>query len=270
MGSGGNKKAGRKAESHADLLKRSGALRREGDGAFANGEEWPSQDEDDKLNNPPHFFVMCLALVAYLYYSARSIISPGTLLGALLATCLYVDPASAFLHVCLDNPNFNDLPLIGPHCRGFQRHHLDPQDIAHRETLSFAMEPSLPYMLVGAQGLLFSNPYYKLWFAVAYLPTLLMMFSHRWSHMTPKHRPMIAKFLQSTGLIMSDKHHRAHHATYDCNFAIFQGWSNDLFFNWAVKNLLHWEDWRWGPIAILYFISPGLVGCALYTAGVMQ
>lgn len=270
MGIGGDRaKAAAASRSHAEIAAKSGALRRDGDVKFANGEEFPSVEEDD--NNPPHAFVLCLVLVAYHLYCARSVLTLFNLLVALATSCIWVEPASAFLHICLDNPNFNDYPGLGPHCRGFQRHHLDPAAIAKRKTMDFAMEPSVPYMIVGAQGLIFANPYYKLWFGVAYIPTLLMMFSHRWAHMSKKDRPLIAVVLRNAGLIMSDKHHRGHHTTYDCNFAIFMGWSNDLFFNWYVKHPwgLHWEDRRWLPMALCFFLSPSLVGTALYAAGRM-
>jgi len=66
---------------------------------------------------------------------------------------------------------------------------------------------------------------------------LLVQISHMAAHgRFPTSR--VVRVLQRTHLMLPPRDHRAHHATFDRNFAILTGWSNpllNLFYTWVVR-----------------------------------
>ena len=172
---------------------------------------------------------------------------------------IWTDIASGLLHVVLDNPNLNSWPIIGPEARNFQAHREcataflslplpheafvaiaddDPSAIARGEWKHFLREHHFVCVAVGSTWLLrTSDSRLGLFLVHTGWMTHLMMASHRWSH-TPPHRvPAPVQGLQAAGVLMSQEHHSAHHASYDINFAIFGGWVNPAL-NWATAHLL--------------------------------
>ena len=162
-----------------------------------------------------------------------------------LAAALYTDAMSGILHIVLDNPVMNTWPVIGPEALAFQGHHFDPTGVARSPILDMVREDHLLVFLVmtvflllrpSSAGLLTFSLHFG-WMSH------FMMASHRWSHTHPKYLHWSIKSAQQWGLIMTTEHHSRHHASYDCNFAIFSGISN-LFFNKAIY-VIHWRSPIW-------------------------
>merc|ERR1711934_1126894 len=101
----------------------------------------------------PLVFMIIPLQIHLMYRTYGDVDSWLDIAGPLLAAALFTEPASGFLHIVLDNPKFNDYPLIGPECQGFQRHHITPAEIATRPTWKFFLEVTAPYLVVGLQGL---------------------------------------------------------------------------------------------------------------------
>lgn len=175
----------------------------------------------------------------------------GTSLSALdhvklfVAAALYTDAMSGILHIVLDNPVMNTWPIIGPEALAFQGHHFDPTGVARSPILDMVREDHLLVFLVmvvflllrpSSAGLLTFSLHFG-WMSH------FMMASHRWSHTHPKYLHWSIKSAQKWGLIMTTEHHSRHHASYDCNFAIFSGISN-VFFNRAIY-VIHWRSPLW-------------------------
>ena len=160
---------------------------------------------------------------------------------------LWTDIASGLLHVVLDNPLLNHWPIIGPEAAAFQGiplvvirefpctsilitlrlcsigHHYDPSAITRGPWYEFIREHHVVAVLLTLQA--FVNPFYapvRIFISIVHIFLHLMMAAHRWSHMLPSKVPWLVRIAQGTFLISQD-HHSSHHATYDNNFAIFNG-----------------------------------------------
>lgn len=186
-----------------------------------------------------------------------------TVVIAVLLSYVFIEPASGVLHVVLDNEKFNSWPLLGEVAESFQRHHEDPNEIATRPGYRFALEPTVPCAVIATQALYIKSTLSMATIFFLWPASLLMMFAHRWAHMSNSKKPYLCKILQKAGIIMTDPHHHKHHSTYDTNFCICAGWANPTL-NWFVKGGYFWdeEDMRWfGVLAFAYFL-PTVVAVA--------
>ena len=162
-----------------------------------------------------------------------------------LVAVIYTDLMSGILHLVLDNPVMNTWPLIGPEALAFQGHHFDPTGVAKGPILDMVREDHAVIFL-GMISFFLLRPSssslmtFSLWFGFL---SHFMMASHRWSHTHPKYLHWSIKAAQKYGLIMTTEHHSKHHASYDCNFSIFNGWSNILF-NKLIY-VIHWRSPIW-------------------------
>ena len=181
------------------------------------------------------------------------------------AAVLYTDLISGVLHLVLDNPVMNTWPLIGPEALAFQGHHFDPSGVAKGHILDMVREDHA-IIFVGMFSLFLLRPSssalmtFSLWFGFL---SHFMMASHRWSHTHPKYLHWSITAAQKHGLIMTTEHHSKHHASYDCNFSIFNGWTNVLL-NKGIY-ILHWRSpiWffllGWTIVVPVVFTNPSLM-----------
>jgi len=174
-------------------------------------------------------FGMCFAIVyvdfRWMVSAAFSVQNLGLLL---LATC-YIDLFSGLLHVCLDNPNFVNMPLIGPQCQSFQTHHDSPTRMVQVPWFGYLSEHHAMVAVVLLCGLgNRKNRPLRVFLLYSAIMSDLMMASHRWSHVHPSKVPAVVSTLSKMGILMPIKMHSYHHVTYDCNFCIFTGWFNPL------------------------------------------
>mmetsp|Transcript_7579 Transcript_7579/g.15802 ORF Transcript_7579/g.15802 Transcript_7579/m.15802 type:complete len:266 (-) Transcript_7579:18-815(-) len=208
-------------------------------------------------------------LLPLLVYMMARIAREGdlvTCLQGMLLSYLFIEPASGVLHIVLDNEKFNPWPVLGEVAESFQRHHDDPVDISNRPTLEFALEPTIPCAVIATQALYINSTLSMTTIFFLWPASLLMMFAHRWSHTAQKRKPLIAKLLQASGLVMSDAHHHAHHTTYDNNFAICAGWSNPLM-NVLVRRVWGPDDMRWLGVLVGFYFLPTVVAVATGDVG---
>ena len=199
----------------------------------------------------------CCACCSSLH---RGAMSPADHVKLLLGAALYTDVMSGILHIVLDNPVMNTWPVIGPEALAFQGHHFDPTGVARGPILDMVREDHLLVFLVmtvflvlrpTSPGLLTFSLHFG-WMSH------FMMASHRWSHTHPKYLHWTIKSAQEWGLLMTTEHHSRHHASYDCNFAIFSGVSNPIF-NKLIY-VIHWRSPLWffllcGGIVLPPFLS---------------
>jgi len=178
----------------------------------------------------------------------------------LFASVIYVEVLSGCLHIVLDNPLFNDWPLIGPAAVGFQHHHHDPAGITRGSYFNFLREHYVGMAVVGMTGFLYprsgkgANTLY-LFLAEAILLSSLMMASHRWSHTPPTRLPYGVATLQNVGLLMTQRHHSLHHVGYKINFAIFNGWANPML-NFVTSDVLDSTSKVWVYILLVWASVP--------------
>eukprot|EP00927_Polykrikos_kofoidii_P021874 TRINITY_DN20582_c0_g1_i1.p1 TRINITY_DN20582_c0_g1~~TRINITY_DN20582_c0_g1_i1.p1 ORF type:complete len:599 (+),score=61.34 TRINITY_DN20582_c0_g1_i1:97-1893(+) len=168
-----------------------------------------------------------------------------------IAAC-FVDVYSGVLHICLDNPNFVQLPIIGPQCQSFQTHHDAPTRLLVVPWFGYLSEHHaiMAICMCTVAGNRKSRSL-RVFLAYAVVFSELMMASHRWSHVHPLEQPWAVKSLSQVGLLMSVRMHSYHHVTYDMNFCIFTGWFNPLL-NCAVW-LIHHQSQFW--LYALIFIN---------------
>ena len=173
-----------------------------------------------------------------------------------VAAALYTDIMSGLLHLVLDNPIMNTWPIIGKEALAFQGHHFDPSGIARGPILDMVREDH-SLVFIGMLVFFLFRPTsanllkFSLWFCFF---SHFMMASHRWSHTHPKYLHWSIKAAQKYGLIMTTEHHSKHHASYDCNFSIFNGLSNPLL-NKLIY-IIHWKSPIWFVLLCLGFAVP--------------
>mmetsp|Transcript_6488 Transcript_6488/g.13038 ORF Transcript_6488/g.13038 Transcript_6488/m.13038 type:complete len:281 (+) Transcript_6488:257-1099(+) len=185
----------------------------------------------------------------------REVESPLEMVGPFVLSYFCIEPASGVLHIVLDNQKFNSWPILGEVAESFQKHHDHSSEISFRPTHSFFLEPMAPLSVILLQSLFITNTFTVATIFFLFFMAQLMMFSHRWSHMGPKTRPMFATFLQRTGVIMKPSHHLQHHKTYDCNFCICAGWANP-FLNYLTRRHVDEENMVWIVPLLAFYLTP--------------
>ena len=191
-----------------------------------------------------------LALAA-LYISrapgvAAKVAATAMLGGGMIAGWATADVASGVAHHALDNYFTKDTPLIGGVAESFQGHH-DSPSLEEGSLLDNIAEPAMVGIalnLATIAGLALGGGSLPV-LATAGLAGLGLTFglggaftqaSHRWSHM--EEPPKLAQIAQKLNLSMTRDQHDAHHSgSYDKDYAIVTGWSNNLL-NSALRK---WE-----------------------------
>ncbi len=202
------------------------------------------------------FFFWAIPLMVYMGIRMyREIEHPYELLGPLLVSYICIEPASGVLHIVLDNQKFNKWVILGEVALSFQKHHDNADEISFRPTHRFMLEPMTPWAVIGTQALFIKSTFTISTIFFLFFMAQLMMFSHRWAHTTEKRKPLIAKVLQRSGIIMNNRHHGAHHKTYDCNFCICAGWANHAL-NYLTKYVWDEEDMRWFYVLAAAYFFP--------------
>jgi hypothetical protein len=181
-------------------------------------------------------------------------------LGMFFLVFAWMDVLSAVFHITLDNPNVNDWPGIGGPARDFQEHHYNPGFLTRKPWHVFFQEVHVPAAGFCTFSLL--RPHHsilRVWYLLAILGAHAMMACHRFAHTAPSRVPVLVRWLQEYGVVVSANHHSKHHMTYDCNFSILAGFS-DVVLNELVKYIDRYNT-IWAPILICYALGPVLFVC---------
>lgn len=183
---------------------------------------------------------------------------------------IMVDLYSGVLHIWLDSEEYMLSRWPGwDAALEFQWHHEIPQDIASKPFIEVVGD------LLGIMTLYLSQVVVLMYFGmftyhlaltvgVSFVLATYLQASHRMSHTRPKDRPMWAKFLQNTGLMVHPDVHQRHHQVYVENFCICHGQCNG-FLNWIIVNVLsirHCFVW-FGLLIVMTFIEPYLTNVAI-------
>lgn len=221
-------------------------------------------DGDIEAAKPISTFVLVCVMGAWLYFGLlQDIKRQGVVRFALIcvASFLWMDCLSGFLHITLDNPNLNNFPLIGGACRDFQEHHHNPGFLTRKAWHVFLQEVHIPVMVFCTWSLLRPrNHYLKIWYFLAVIGAHAMMAAHRLSHTAPARVPFVAQLAQNYGLLITAEHHSKHHMTYDVNFSILAG-VMDPVLNEVVKYVDRYST-AWLPLTIGYGLLPIIGVCA--------
>jgi hypothetical protein len=190
-----------------------------------------------------------------------------TTLALVIAGIFAADLVSGLVHWAADTWGSKDWPLLGERLiEPFRVHHVNPRDICRRDMVDLNGDIallSLPLLLWALS--LPAERWHALEFVAAFvaftLPTNLI---HRWAH-AGRDAPRIARLLQRTGLILTPRHHHAHHrAPFDRDYCIVNGWCNPL-----LRALRFWRGMEW-LIAKLTGAVPRADDAALYAATFMR
>jgi hypothetical protein len=185
-------------------------------------------------------------------------------LALVVAGIVAADFVSGLVHWAADTWGTRDWPLVGERLiEPFRVHHVNPRDICRRDMVDLNGDIallSLP-LLLWALWLPMAERWHALEFVAAFvaftLPTNLI---HRWAH-AGREAPLLARLLQRSGLILSPRHHHAHHrAPFDRDYCIVNGWCNAL-----LRAISFWRGMEW-LIARLTGATPRADDAALYRA----
>lgn len=174
--------------------------------------------------------LLLLATMRVAHPAPFDLATPALLLLGVFAA----DLVSGLVHWGADTWGRQDWPLVGERLIApFRVHHVNPRDICARDMVDLNGDIAvlaLP-LLVWALGwpLEAVASRHALEFTLAFvaftLPTNLI---HRWAH-AGREAPALARLLQRSGLILSPRHHHAHHrAPFDRDYCIVNGWCNPL------------------------------------------
>jgi len=133
----------------------------------------------------------------------------------------YIDFYGGLLHFVLDHKGNLKLPLISEACLEFQWHHNIPYDIASQPfyevvgALNILSLVKLGFTLSAWLYVAFTHrANMASWLVIsawAYLWAVVGQWSHRQAHTSPHKRPVLAVALQSIGVLIEPKQHKAHH-----------------------------------------------------------
>jgi len=155
---------------------------------------------------------------------------------------LYCDVYSGVLHIVLDNPLNIELPLVGQGALEFQWHHLIPTDISQKPFLEVCGDLNLPAVASLSVYCYFApfDPLLHYLAALKIFNAYYGQFSHRMAHTMANKRPEWVKWMQKNGLLLTAADHWLHHTTYNDNFAINSGITNQIINSMSVKIRSRW------------------------------
>merc|ERR1712070_554374 len=119
-----------------------------------------------------------------------------------MAVCA-VDLFSGVLHICLDNPNFVRMPVIGPQCQSFQTHHDAPTRLLLVPWFGYLSEHHaiLAIVMSTVAANRKSQPF-RVFLVYSAVFSEFMMASHRWSHLHPLEQPWLVRSFSQAGILM--------------------------------------------------------------------
>jgi hypothetical protein len=169
--------------------------------------------------------------VTYYTYIEYELSNPIYLL--LFINLIVEDFYSGILHIVLDEPENQNLIIIGSYAKLFQEHHIYPYIIYKKIKL---LEQLLEVKLLSVVcfiwaiiiGLYDNHIYeYTLNVLIITLYSIYGQWNHRNSHI-PNNNNIFYKLCCYFKLSITQNEHNKHHKTYDNNFSITTGWSNSI------------------------------------------
>lgn len=177
--------------------------------------------------------IYCTYAALFLTYSrASSLVSWISVVSYYFIACLlYSDFTSGILHIVLDDERNKNLPFLSRHVIAFIAHHAYPFNCVNKPLVQVINETAVPHLYVciclsisgplfGSQHTLFISGFFSLF-------SMLLQFAHRNSHTPQKRKSWWGRNIWDK-VLLSPEHHKHHHTTYDCNFAILCGMTNPL------------------------------------------
>lgn len=168
---------------------------------------------------------------------------------AFIIAQLFIDFISGVFHWAADTWGKVETPIFGQTViKNFRTHHLDPQDITLHSFAETCANSSYPAPFVIAIGFLtnsgsFLSQTYNWMIIFGVVLGIMTNQCHKWAHMVHAKPPLVVRFLQKSGLIIShEKHHRHHTGNFDTDYCIINGWMNPI--------LEKIDFWRRAEIAI--------------------
>jgi hypothetical protein len=152
---------------------------------------------------------------------------------AFLLGYLGADLMSGTAHWFCDSFFNEDTPVIGKALiQPFREHHVHPERIVHYRFIEqdttnfFIMLPLLALALwrepLGTEN---SGPLaYQCALAGLAVGSFFTNLFHKWAHM--QNPPMVALWLQRSGLILGPRRHQLHHGDHSKGFCVTSGWMN--------------------------------------------
>ena len=160
-------------------------------------------------------------------------INPFYLFALFIFAYIVTDFINGLAHLYMDN-NTQYKGLLGPFVAAFHLHHLTPQYTKKHPVMVYFYESGSKFwlffylfMLVWAQyqfQLSFKMQFFFTWIG---LLSSFAEVSHYWCHHT-KHQSSLIRFLQNSGILLSQKHHMIHHVSDNKNYSFLNGISDPL------------------------------------------
>jgi len=178
-----------------------------------------------RLVSPLVFLLACSSLALISIYTGLSQVGELTQVviacSVTIALLYAVDVLSYVVHV--ERDGWGD----GAEAKAFQDHHLFP-DEAGRWTVNRSISSTAPVVLPLLFLLAFTNPHYSVAIggAVALMGLLFLTQTHGLAHVRDADLPAWIKKLQKHRVILRKAPHEHHHDTLNCNYGVFNGWSN--------------------------------------------
>jgi ubiquitin-conjugating enzyme E2 variant len=164
---------------------------------------------------------------------------------ALLLGILGADLTSGLVHWACDTWGSVNTPILGRLAiRTFREHHSDQKAITRHDfvetnghNIALAVLPSCVGLYELGRGTLGSTVAAMSLLSMAIFVGMTSQI-HKWAHQQSP--PVVVRWLQESRLILSPRHHDAHHhAPYDRNYCITTGWLNG-----PMKAIRFFETWE--------------------------
>ena len=182
-------------------------------------------------STPKQRCIVAMSFGLNFWLLGRSVLSVGSwheAMGALFAAFggyLAADFFSGVYHWSVDNYGTKNTPVFGSQIDGFQRHHLYPWTITHRELCNNIHTVCLPALPFSAFLLLAQPPsWMEIFGSVGCMLVILSQQFHAWSHTKKRNLPSWVLALQEKGILISTTEHCRHHRSpFDINYSIVSG-----------------------------------------------
>ncbi|KAF0980330.1 hypothetical protein FDP41_013544 [Naegleria fowleri] len=150
------------------------------------------------------------------------------IVGGIALGMITTDFVSGILHWIADTWGSLETPLIGQtFIRSFREHHVAPSAMCKHDFIETNGDNCLVATLLGIIPIVFfrHSMFMSFYFTAFALFGAFTNQIHKWSHQYKV--PLIVKFLQSSGIILSRKSHNFHHQSpFDTYYCITTGWLN--------------------------------------------
>jgi Lipid desaturase domain len=156
-----------------------------------------------------------------------------TLFGALIVAYILTDFVNGLVHMYMDN-NTRYTSVVGPFISAFHLHHTRPRyGLRHPFKVYFYETGTKFWLLVYLTGLAFAQHYLRLNYSVNFclvsigILSSVAELSHYWCHNATKKNKFIC-LLQKHRILLSKKHHAAHHLQDNTHYAFLNGITDPL------------------------------------------